>query len=229
MANSSTSSSARAWAANAHPTLPRSFYARDTLRVARELLGKILVTRARGAVTAGRIVETEAYHGTDPAAHCGRGQTPRSAIMFGDAGVAYVYFIYGNYEMLNFVTERRGYPGAVLIRALEPVHGLERMRRRRPLAKSERDLTNGPGRLCQAMGVRLRDNGASLQGPRIAVVDDGFRPEAVMASPRVGISRATAAEWRYFIAGNPWVSRAPQNRAGRPAGRSELRSRRRIK
>ncbi len=191
--------------------LPRSFYDRGTLEVARDLLGKLLVVRSnpaygwddpRAGVTHGRVVETEAYHGTDPASHSARGLTPRNSIMFGEPGVAYIYFIYGMYEMLNFVTESEGYPGAVLIRALEPVSGITR-------------TTNGPGRLCRAMSIRMSHKGESLQGPVFYVLDDGVRPRSVMRSPRVGINVGKEPLWRFFVDGNSHVSRAPENRLAR--------------
>ncbi len=192
-----------------HP-LPVSFYSRDTLRVARDLLGKILVVKTKAGFTAGRIVETEAYQGNDPASHSCHGKTPRCEVMFGEAGVAYVYFIYGMYEMLNFVTEKKGFPGAVLIRAVEPVVGETLMAGRRK-TKSRVDLTRGPGRLCQAMGIRLSHNGKSLRGPFLFVVEDGFRPRNISASPRVGIRVGVEKLWRFFITDHPFVSRAPQN------------------
>ena len=190
--------------------LGKSFYARGTDRVAKELLGKILVV----GKTSGRIVETEAYHGDDPAAHFARGKTPRSAIMFGEPGVAYVYFIYGMYEMLNFVTEKKGCPGAVLIRALEPVSGEITMKKRRnQLPQSQ--WTSGPGRLCRALGIRMKDNGRSLQGPRITVVDDGFHPQKICRTSRVGISKGLEHDWRFFIAENPYVSKSPLNQGAK--------------
>lgn len=202
--------------------LPRSFYARDTREVARDLLGKILVVSASDGTASGRIVETEAYRADDPASHSARGETPRASIMFGPPGVAYVYFIYGNYEMLNFVTEPKGQAGAVLIRALEPLGGLEHLARRRavgrqPAAKALKssELMAGPGKLCRALGVRMSDNGASLRGPALRVLE-GPRPERILVSPRVGISSATDKLWRYFLEGNASVSRAPQNRQARP-------------
>ena len=196
--------------------LEPAFYSRDTLVVARELLGKILVTRApSGEETSGRIVETEAYRGDDPASHSCRGQTPRSQVMFGPAGVAYVYFIYGMYEMLNFVTEREGYPGAVLIRALEPKGGPHLMEMRRGRALRLERLADGPGKLCRAMGIELRHNRQSLQGPELQVFDDGWRPEAIRVSPRVGIRVGTEALWRFYVDGNLSVSRVPQNALSR--------------
>jgi DNA-3-methyladenine glycosylase len=173
----------------------------------------------KAQLTAARIVETEAYHGTDPASHCARGETPRCAIMFGDPGVAYVYFIYGMYEMLNFVTEKKGYPGAVLIRAVEPLLGHELMKKRRANGRrtrlSERDWTNGPGRLCQALGIELSHNGQALNGPELFVVDDGFVPAEISITPRVGITKGLDEHWRYFIQDNSFVSKSPLNRQAR--------------
>ena len=210
-------------------TLPPGFYSRETALVARELLGKIVVVRPRprmsldvsGAlVTAGRIVETEAYSGSDPASHSARGETPRCSIMFGEPGRAYVYFIYGMYEMLNFVTEPKGFPGAVLIRALEPVYGLDLMLRRRGLKQTDSHkkllgISNGPGRLSRALGIKMSHKGAHLDGPSIFVVDDGTRPERICASPRVGIKEGSALMWRFFDARSPFVSDVPRNRSAR--------------
>ncbi len=191
--------------------LQPDFYGRDTVTVARELLGKVLVVRERSSLAAIRITETEAYHGTglgaDPAAHCARGETPRCSIMFGDPGFAYVYFIYGMYEMLNFVTERKGYPGAVLIRAGEPLAGIEVMKRRRPRAKPGR-LASGPGVLCRALDIRLSHKGQALWGPKLYVIDDGYEPESIHVSKRVGIKVGQDRPWRFFIAGHPSVSQA---------------------
>ncbi len=193
------------------------FYRRSTLRVAPALLGKVLVVRDEsGAVTAGRIVETEAYRGDDPASHSARGKTPRASVMFGEPGVAYVYFIYGMYEMLNFVTEPEGRAGAVLIRALEPCRGADRMRWRRPSVRNDVELASGPGKLCRALGIRMSDNGQGLAGPRLAVFDDGtsIEPARIRVTPRVGITAAKENLWRFYLDGNPCVSRAPQNKVG---------------
>ncbi len=195
--------------------LQSEFYERDTRLVARELLGKVLVVRSRGLETSVRIVETEAYGGDDPASHSSRGMTARTQVMFGRPGRAYVYFIYGMYEMLNFVTEKEGIAGAVLIRAGEPLFGLDAMRRRRKLKARSKilELANGPGRLCNALGIRMSHNGKSLGGPELRVFDDDFRGGALATacSPRVGISAATDRYWRYFLEGHPSVSKAPQN------------------
>jgi DNA-3-methyladenine glycosylase len=202
--------------------LPRAFYARHTLEVARDLLGKVLIVSPEDGsgegVCAGRIVETEAYRSDDPASHSSRGETPRAAIMFGEPGVAYVYFIYGAYEMLNFVTESKGQAGAVLVRALEPLLGEELMHRRRGLKSVKREqLTSGPGKLCRALGIKMSHNGESLQGPALVVADDGFKVARISVSPRVGITVAKERPWRFFITGNPFVSRAPQNAEARSA------------
>ncbi len=159
-------------------TLPRSFYRRDTLVVARELLGCILARREAGGVwTCGRIVETEAYIGEDdPACHAAAGLTPRTEVMYGEPGHAYVYFTYGMHHLLNVVTEPAGFPAAVLIRALHPLAGTERMARRRGRGDF-RDLTAGPSRLCQALGIDLAFNRAPLQGPILTLRSDGSRPE----------------------------------------------------
>lgn len=203
--------------------LAQSYYGRETLSVAKDLLGKVLIVRSnpsvpfedpRARVTVGRIIETEAYHGKDEASHSSRGETPRTSVMFQDPGAAYVYFIYGNYEMLNFVTEKRGYPGAVLIRALEPLAGEALMARRRK-GQPRALWTSGPGRLCLAMGIKLSHNKESLQGPSIYVVDDGYEPEKIACSPRVGISKAIDEFWRFFIPDHPFVSRVKENALAR--------------
>lgn len=207
--------------------LTRDFYNRRTEQVAIDLLGKILVVNPDGlngpdgkghGQTFARIVETEAYRADDPASHSCRGETRRNALMFGEPGFAYIYFIYGMYEMLNFVTEPKGQAGAVLIRAVEPLGGdstIQQMRMRRPSARQSH-LTNGPGRLCRAMGIRMDHKGQSLQGPVIHVRDDGFRSAAYMESPRVGIRVGTERYWRYFIDGNPHISPSPENKKARP-------------
>lgn len=205
--------------------LAPAFYERPTLAVTRDLLGKILLVRTRpsepigsprAGVTAARIVEVEGYHGDDPAAHCSRGKTPRCAPMFDPPGIAYVYFIYGMYDMLNFVTERKDYPGAVLIRAVEPLAGESQIARRRGASSKPTDWTNGPGKLTRAMGITLKHNEEPLQGPSLYVLDDGFQPESVLASPRIGIQQGADLPWRYFIGGNRFVSRSPFNQSALP-------------
>ena len=189
--------------------LPASFYARPTEVVARRLLGQLLVSTIGGRRTAGRIVETEAYLGPhDPACHAfGGRRTARTESLFGPPGTAYIYFTYGMHWCLNAVTRREGYPAAVLIRALEPVAGLETMRRRRG-DRADRALCAGPARLCMALGITGGLNGAPLQrGPlRIYRMPVPRRPRIVRA-PRVGITRAVDWPLRYLLADSPWVSR----------------------
>jgi DNA-3-methyladenine glycosylase len=189
--------------------LPASFYARPTEVVARGLLGHLLVSTIGGRRTAGRIVETEAYLGPhDPASHAfGGRRTARTEGMYGPPGTAYIYFTYGMHWCLNAVTRPEGYPAAVLIRALEPVAGLETMRRRRG-RRSDRELCSGPARLCAALGITGRLNGVLLQGGMLRILrsPERRRPRVVRA-PRVGITRAVDWPLRYLVAGSPWVSR----------------------
>jgi DNA-3-methyladenine glycosylase len=198
------------------PTLPVSFYARDTLRVAREVLGCLVARReADGSWTVGRIVETEAYVGEDdPACHAAAGLTPRTRVMYGRPGRAYVYFTYGMHHCLNLVTETVGFPAAVLVRALRPLAGLDRMERRRGRTRIL-ELTSGPSRLCCALGVDLAFNEAHLGGPDL-VLREGPRPHRIVAGPRVGIRRGVTQPWRFWVAEDPFVSRG---RPGPPAGR----------
>lgn len=195
--------------------IQEDFYSRNSLVVAKELLGKVLAVKAAGRWVAGRIIETEAYRKDDPACHAFRKRTPRNEIMFGKPGRVYVYFIYGMYEMLNLVTEPEGEPGAVLIRALEPLEGIKTMQARRPRARKTRELTNGPGRLATSMGVKMSHKGDLAFGPRYLVLDDGFRVESISCSPRVGIKQGADLEWRYFITNHECVSVAPQNKQQR--------------
>ncbi len=190
------------------PPLPRDFFRRPTLMVARALLGHLLVHITEEGTAAGRIVETEAYLGpNDPASHAYR-FTPRSAVMWGPPGLAYVYFTYGNHFCLNVVTEEPGVAGAVLIRALEPVEGLELMARRRG-TRDPRSLCSGPGRLTQALAITGRHNGVDLTAPPLFLASGGLAPwEKVAASGRVGITRGCGWPWRFFVEGNPHVSRS---------------------
>ncbi len=192
--------------------LPRSFYNRDTVQVAKDLLGAYLVRELEGRLLVGRIVETEAYVGPDDrASHASVGRTSRNAAMFGPPGYAYVYVIYGVHHCLNVVTEREGFPAAVLIRALEPIEGIEVMRKLRG-GRPDRELTNGPGKLCQALAIDLRFYGHDLcAGREVWIASDGLRPgEDVVQAPRVGVrgdERALTVPWRFAIKGNPYVSR----------------------
>jgi DNA-3-methyladenine glycosylase len=202
--------------------LSRDFYARDTLSVARDLLGCFLVHETPEGRVEGRIVEVEAYEGEDdPACHAAAGLTSRTEPLYGPPGHAYVYLIYGMYHCLNAVTRPRGRPSAVLIRALEPVEGLDLMRRRRGWAKNgrpDRDLTNGPGKLSRSFGLSLEHNRLDLTGRRLWI-ESGRRVERVAWTPRVGIRVGTERVWRAFDAGSEYVSRTALNRLAEPSPR----------
>jgi DNA-3-methyladenine glycosylase len=190
--------------------LPRSFYEQATVDVAKQLLGKYLVRNHPQGVTVGRIVETEAYIGPhDLACHASHGRTPRTEVMFGPAGHAYVYFVYGVHYMLNLVTEAFNHPAAVLIRALEPIDGIELMQTRRKTEK-RRDLCSGPGKLCQAFAIDRSLNAADLCGDIIHVEDRGAPVPKLLAKPRIGVDYA--GKWkdkpfRFLARGNEFVSR----------------------
>jgi DNA-3-methyladenine glycosylase len=186
------------------PILKRAFYNRPAIDVARDLLGKILVHDD----AAGIIVETEAYLGGDDlAAHSARGITDRTRIMFGPPGHAYVYFIYGMYECLNLVAEPKGHPGCVLIRALEPVAGLDTMRRRRPAARKPEDLASGPGKLTLAMAITRKQNGVDVTRGNLVVRAMGDPREIeIGVSPRIGITKSADWPLRFYIRGNRFVS-----------------------
>lgn len=190
--------------------LPRAFYNRPAIEVARALLGTVLVHgTSSGRITAGRIVETEAYLGLqDRAAHSFRGITPRTRVLFGEPGHAYVYLIYGMYECLNVVAEPEGSPGCVLIRALEPLEGLPRMRRRRPAARGIENLANGPGKLTLALGISRRHNGADLTSGSLTI-HPPQQPEEIQigVSARIGIQHCADWPLRFFVQGNRFVSR----------------------
>lgn len=190
------------------PPLPRHFYARATLEVARDLLGKTLLRRTSRGIAGGIIAEAEAYLTGDPASHAYRGMTPRNRSMFGPPGFAYIYRSYGLHTMLNVVTEPEGTAEAALIRALQPTTGLDLMRARRGPTVTKRDLCRGPGRLTLALGITLDDNGADLLGEDLWIAETpGFPADAPIATtPRIGITRATDWPWRFVLAGNPYVS-----------------------
>jgi DNA-3-methyladenine glycosylase len=191
--------------------LSRSFYSRPTLDVASDLLGKVLVRRLNRRNLAGKIVETEAYVGPhDLACHASRGHTPRTSVMFGPPGYAYVYLIYGFYFCLNVVTEPLGYPAAVLIRAVEPLENLDLMRKLRNNPDHDANIASGPGKLCMAMSIDKQLNGADLLGTTIWIEDRKIDPGAILTSPRVGVDYAGEYKdkpWRFFVDGNPHVSR----------------------
>ena len=195
--------------------LERDFYTRrDTLRVARELLGKRLVVHAAtGERVSGRIVEVEAYLGVeDRAAHSfGGRRTARTETMFAMGGTAYVFFVYGMHHQFNVVAGPEGQPHAVLIRAVEPEESIELMRERRP-ARTERELTSGPGKLCRALAIDLTHDGEDLRGRRVWLEDAGVRvaPKDIAAGPRIGVAYAgedALKPWRFWVKGNEFVSR----------------------
>jgi DNA-3-methyladenine glycosylase len=193
------------------PKLSRSFYTRSTLTVASDLLGKVLVRRLGRHNVAGKIVETEAYVGPhDLACHASKGHTPRTAVMFGEAGHTYVYMIYGFHFCLNVVTEPVGHPAAVLIRAVEPLENVDLMRRLRNNPERDIDIASGPGKLCKAMSIDKRLNGEDLLGATIWIEDRKLDPGPIRTSPRVGIDYAGEYKdkpWRFYLEGNSHVSR----------------------
>ncbi len=203
--------------------LDRAFFSRDPRRVARELLGKVLVRQGVDSLLSARIVEVEAYLGEkDPASHSAAGRTPRNAVLFGPPGFAYVYFIYGAHYCLNVSCQPEGKAGGVLFRSLEPITGVAAMAKARRIKIRSSDfrdsavsdkallkLTSGPGRLAEAFGItRARDNGCDLTSAASSlwIGDDGYRARKVLVTPRIGISKAADKPLRYFVAGNRFVS-----------------------
>jgi DNA-3-methyladenine glycosylase len=190
--------------------LTAAFYNRPTKIVAIDLLGKVLIKKQEGSILGGMIVETEAYFGqNDPASHAYNGRTPRNEIMYSVPGLAYVYLCYGVHDLFNVVAEKEGKPGAVLIRALEPLYGLEKMMSRSKRRKMQ--LSNGPGKLTNALGISKQDNGVDLTCAdsciNILVGHVKVSKEAVSSGPRVGIKKALHLPLRFYIKDNPFVSR----------------------
>ncbi|MBA3644955.1 MAG: DNA-3-methyladenine glycosylase [Gemmatimonadaceae bacterium] len=192
--------------------LPRAFYNRETELVARDLLGCVLEYTTAEGKASGIIVETEAYIGEhDEACHAAVGRTRRTDPLYGPPGMSYVYFIYGMYWCFNAVTREEGLPSAVLVRALEPLSGIASMRVRRPRAKSDRELTNGPGKLCGALGIDGAANRLSLQrGPLVIREGHTYNDGEIAITPRVGISRAVDWPLRWIVKDSPHVSRGPK-------------------
>ena len=191
--------------------LSREFYSRPALEVASDLLGKVLVRRLGRKNLSGKIVETEAYVGPhDLACHASKGRTPRTSVMFGPPGFAYVYMIYGFYFCLNVVTEPPGHPAAVLIRAVEPLENVALMRKLRKNPERETNITSGPGKLCMAMSIDKQLNSADFLGSVLWIEDRLLDCGPVRTSPRVGVDYAGEFKdkpWRFFEDGNPHVSR----------------------
>ena len=193
--------------------LPQSFYLRnDVVKIARELLGKILVTNWNNEYTSGRIVETEAYAGEfDKASHASKGRTARTSVMFEEGGTAYVYLCYGIHEMFNIVTNKSGTPHAILIRAVEPIEGIDIMLRRTGKKVFNETLTRGPGNVGKAFGFHRSQCGVSLQSDELYIADDGYKPDKklIVASPRIGVDYAgddALLDYRLYIKGNKFVS-----------------------
>lgn len=192
--------------------LPKSFFRRPTLDVARDLLGKYLVVKHGRAIVSGKIVETEAYVGEDDkACHASKGRTPRTETLYKEAGTVYVYLIYGMYHCVNIVTEKKDFPSAVLLRAAEPAEGIEVMKKRRKTEK-ETALCSGPGKLCQAFGITRGMNGETIAGDALWIEDRGVRVRGndVMEATRVAVDYAGPCAdhpWRFYIKDSPFVSR----------------------
>jgi len=199
--------------AGSHKPLPLSFYLRDdVVQIARDLLGKLLVTNFEGRHTSGRIVETEAYAGeSDRASHAFKGRTPRTGVMYEQGGHAYVYLCYGIHQMFNIVTNKEGTPHAILVRALEPVEGIDIMLERTKKKTADHTLTRGPGNVGKALGFHTSQCGLSLTTSLLYVADDGFKLDEnqIITAPRVGVDYAgDHAEWhyRFYVRGNRYVS-----------------------
>ena len=196
--------------------IPASFYDRDTEQVARDLLGAVLRVDTSDGRASGRIVETEAYLGEhDAACHAAAGRTARTHWLYGPPGTAYVYFIYGMYWCFNAVTRAVDLPSAVLVRAIEPLEGVELMRERRGHPRRDQDLTNGPGKLCLALGITGEMNGFDLHDSPLEIVHGEPVPDdQVEVTPRIGITRAAAWPLRWYVRGSSFVSKAPTVRRG---------------
>ncbi len=196
---------------NVGQLLPPAFYDRETEKVARDLLGAVLRCESPDGAASGRIVETEAYLGPhDPACHAVFGLTARTQHLFGPPGVSYVYLIYGIHWCFNAVTRETGHGSAVLIRALEPLEGIPLMRERRRHPPRDRDLCSGPGKLCQALGITRAHDGVSLSNSPLTISRGKRVPdEAVVVTPRIGITRAAGWPLRFFVGDNAHVSRTP--------------------
>jgi len=204
--------------------LDTHFYNRpDVVKIARELLGKVIVSRMEGHLTSGRIVETEAYAGEiDRASHAWNGRrTNRTEIMYGIGGTAYVYLCYGLHQMFNVVTNQQGIPHAILVRAVEPMEGIETMLLRTGKKKLDYTLTKGPGNVGKALGLFTRHTGLNLQSDELYIADDGFKVKRtdIIATPRIGVDYAgddAALPYRFIIRDNPWVSGKKIGLASKP-------------
>ncbi len=194
-------------------TLPLKFYAKPTLTVAKELLGKYIFRNHRGYKLVGKIVETEAYIGfDDQASHAARGKTKRNEVMFGHGGRAYIYMIYGKYYCLNIATEKSGFPAAVLIRAIEPISGIEQMAKNRNIKSADKkNISNGPGKLCQALKIDKNLNGIGLQSDKLWLANGKckIKDNAIVSARRIGIDYAGSSKdllWRFYLKDNLYIS-----------------------
>jgi DNA-3-methyladenine glycosylase len=200
--------------------LPLSYYAqKDVVSISKDLIGKIIVTNFDGIITSGRIVETEAYIAfTDKASHSFSGKrTPRNEHMYSAAGTAYVYICYGMHQMMNIVTNENNIPDAILLRAVEPLQGIDHMLKRRGKKQSDKTLTRGPGNVGKALGISKLHSGFSLLGNEIYLMEDHFKisPEQIGISPRIGVESAgkdAKLPFRFYVKGNPYVSHTRKNR-----------------
>lgn len=191
-------------------SLPHSFYTRRTLKIAPELLGKIFVRNIGGKILSGKIVEVEAYLHNDPACHAFRGMTDRNKVMFNEGGCLYVYLTYGMHFCTNVVTYKENLGEAVLIRAVEPIEGIEILKRNRPLLNGmkEYNLTNGPAKFSKAFGLTKEDSGINLCGKTIVILDaPAIASTEIVKTTRIGITVAQEKKWRFYIKNNPWVSK----------------------
>ncbi|MBA3721761.1 MAG: DNA-3-methyladenine glycosylase [Parachlamydiaceae bacterium] len=203
-----------------YPKLPLTFYQQDNvLQISKLLIGKYLFTNNDGIITGGMIVETEAYRGIDDrASHAyGMKMTKRNEVMYGAGGHAYIYLCYGIHLLFNVVTNQKGIPHGILIKAIEPQIGIEKMMERRKKTKLNRSLTGGPGALTEALGMSIRDNGTSLIGSMIWLEDRNIKidPEQIIATPRIGVDYAgedAMLPWRFRIKNNPWTSPAKEKK-----------------
>jgi DNA-3-methyladenine glycosylase len=192
--------------------LPKEFYIRSSVIVAKELIGKYLFRNTGKEILSGIIVETEAYTGrTDPAAHSYNGKTPRNEVMFDEGGAAYVYFTYGNHFCFNTVTGKKNTPSAVLIRGIEPLEGIRIMKKNRG-TDDLYNLTNGPGKLTKAFSIDKKLNGANLNGNEIYIAEaaGNNKKYSIMKSKRIGITKNPDKLYRFYVKDNPFVSKAPQ-------------------
>jgi len=180
---------------------------RPTLDVAKDLIGKFLIFKnENNIIFSVRLVEVEAYIGSDDlACHAHKGRTERNAVMFGSGGFSYIYFIYGMYHCLNFVTEEKEFPAAVLVRASDPIEGIDEMHKLYP-NPGQKKLTSGPGKLCKALGLTLKHNNLDLTGPRLYLEDRGYIPDEIVATPRIGISKAVNRKWRFYDKNSNFIS-----------------------